>query len=85
MMTCYHYEPDFDALSTASTRIVMGVAAETEGQVAHRAGREIADRLGTKAVTFPSHHAGFLGGQFGMQGDPDAFAVTLRQALEEES
>ncbi|HEX2774634.1 MAG TPA: alpha/beta hydrolase [Micromonosporaceae bacterium] len=84
LMTCTHYEHDFDALRAASTRVVVGVGAESEGEMAHRAGVAVAERLGTKAVTFPSHHGGFLGGQFGMKGDPDAFAVTLRQVLTEE-
>jgi hypothetical protein len=35
-------------------------------------------------LTFPSHHGGFLGGEYGTKGDPDAFAVTLRQILTEE-
>lgn len=81
LMTCTHYEHDFDALRAASTRIVVGVGAESEGELAHRAGVAVAERLGTKAVTFPSHHGGFLGGEFGMKGDPDGFAVTLRQVL----
>ncbi|TMR97196.1 alpha/beta fold hydrolase [Nonomuraea basaltis] len=84
IMTCTHHEHDFDALRAASTRIVIGVGAESEGEMAHRAGVAVAERLGTKAVTFPSHHGGFLGGEFGMKGDPDAFAVTLRQVLTEE-
>jgi pimeloyl-ACP methyl ester carboxylesterase len=79
--TSTRYQPDFDALRAASTRIVVGVGAESEGELAHRAGAAVAERLGTKAVTFPSHHGGFLGGEFGWSGDPDAFAVTLRQVL----
>jgi pimeloyl-ACP methyl ester carboxylesterase len=84
IMTCTHYEPDMEALRAASTRIVVGVGAESEGEMAHRAGVAVAERLGTTAVTFPSHHGGFLGGGFGMKGDPDGFAVTLRQVLDEE-
>jgi hypothetical protein len=84
LMTCTHYEHDFEALRAAPTRIVIGVGAESEGEMAHRAGVAVAERLGAKPVTFPSHHGGFLGGQFGMKGDPDAFAVTLRQILTEE-
>jgi pimeloyl-ACP methyl ester carboxylesterase len=84
IMTCTHYQPDFDALRAASTRIVLGAGAESEGELAHRAALAVAQRLGTKAVTFPSHHGGFLGGEFGWAGDPDAFAVTLRQVLTEE-
>jgi pimeloyl-ACP methyl ester carboxylesterase len=81
LLTCTHYEPDFAALRAASTRIVVGVGAESDGQMAHRAGLAVADRLDTKAVTFPSHHGGFLGGEFGMTGDPEGFAVTLHQTL----
>lgn len=83
LMTCTHYEPDFDALRAASTRVVIGVGAESAGELAHRAGVAVAERLGTKAVTFPSNHGGFLGGEFGMQGDPAGFAGTLRQVLAE--
>jgi pimeloyl-ACP methyl ester carboxylesterase len=39
IMTSTHYQPDFDALRAASTRIVVGVGAESEGELAHRAGR----------------------------------------------
>lgn len=84
LITCTHYEHDFDALRAASTRIVVGVGAESEGELAYRSGEAVAERLGTKAVTFPSHHGGFLGGEFGYAGDPDAFAVTLRQVLTDE-
>lgn len=83
IMTCNHYEHDLDALRAASTRVVVGVGAESEGELAHRAGRVLAERLGITPVVFPSHHAGFLGGEYGMHGDPDAFAVTLRKVLDE--
>ena len=81
MVTCTHYQLDFDALRAASTRIVIGVGAESEGELAQRAGLAVAERLGTKAVTFPSGHGGFLGGEYGQPGDPDGFAATLRQVL----
>jgi len=79
-----HYEPDFDALRAASTRIVVGAGAESEGEMAHRGAVAVAKRLGTEAVIFPGGHAGFLGGEFGMTGDPDGFAATLRQVLTED-
>jgi hypothetical protein len=31
---------------------------------------------------FPSHHGGFLGEGFGQPGQPEAFAVRLRETLE---
>lgn len=83
LITCTHYQPDFEALRAASTRVVVGVGAESAGQMTYRAGEAIAARLGTKAVAFPGGHEGFLGGEFGMQGDPEAFAVTLRRVLAE--
>jgi pimeloyl-ACP methyl ester carboxylesterase len=76
-----HYELDFEALRSAATRIIVGAGAESEGLFMYRAALAVAERLGTEPVIFPSHHAGFLGGEFGQHGDPDAFAATLRQAL----
>ena len=78
-----HYEPDFDALKDASTRIVMAAGAESEGEMANRGAHACAERLATEAVIFPSHHGGFLGGEYGWGGDPDAFAAQLRDVLTE--
>jgi hypothetical protein len=33
-------------------------------------------------VTFPGGHDGFLGGEYGSTGEPDAFAATLRKVLD---
>ena len=82
LVTCTHYEPDFTALRAASTRIVVAVGAESAGELAHRAGLAVADRLGTEAVTFPGNHGGFLGGEYGMAGQPEAFAAKLREILD---
>jgi pimeloyl-ACP methyl ester carboxylesterase len=76
-----HYEYDFDALRAAPTRIVIAAGAESEGEMAHRGALAVAERLGTEPVIFPSHHGGFLGGEFGWAGDPDAFAPKLREVL----
>ncbi|MFL5674940.1 MAG: alpha/beta fold hydrolase [Chloroflexota bacterium] len=79
--TCTHYQPDFDALRAASTRIVLGAGVESEGQMAHRGAVATAERLGTDVIPFPSDHGGFLGGEYGQAGDPDAFAAKLREVL----
>jgi pimeloyl-ACP methyl ester carboxylesterase len=81
IISCTHYEPDFDALRRASTRIVIGVGEESDGELAHRGGVAVAERLGTSPVTFPSGHGGFLGGEYGQQGKPDEFAAKLREVL----
>jgi hypothetical protein len=77
------YEPDFDALAGASTRIVMAAGNE-EGTMANRGAYGVAERLGTTVVVFPSGHGGFLGGEYGQMGEPDAFAARLREVLDEQ-
>ena len=74
---------DFDALRAAGTRVVIGVGAESDGELANRAGKAVAQRLGTEPVIFPSNHGGFLGGEYGQTGEPEAFAARLRQVLGE--
>ncbi len=81
MISCTHYQHDFDALRAAPTRVVVGVGAESGGMRAGRAAVAVAERLGTTPVTFPGGHDGFLGGEYGGMGKPDAFAATLRQVL----
>jgi pimeloyl-ACP methyl ester carboxylesterase len=81
MISCTHYEPDIEALRAAPTRIVLAAGAESEGTLANRGAHAVAERLGTKTVTFPSHHGGFLGGEYGQSGEPDAFAAKLREVL----
>ncbi len=82
LLTCTLHEHDVDALRAAPTRVVLAVGAESDGELAHRAGVAMAQRLGTEPVVFPSGHAGFLGGEYGQTGEPEAFAVTLRRVLD---
>jgi hypothetical protein len=49
--------------------------------MARRGGEAIAERLGTDAVIFPGDHGGYLGGEYGQQGEPDAFGAELREVL----
>ena len=81
MTTLPRYEPDFEAILSASTRIVIGVGAESGEQLAARGGRAVAERLGTEPVTFPGDHGAFMGGEYGQVGKPDEFAATLREVL----
>jgi hypothetical protein len=39
--------------------------------------------MGQPLTIFPSHHGGFLGGEFGYAGEPEAFAATLRRVLDD--
>ncbi|MET0324175.1 MAG: alpha/beta hydrolase, partial [Ilumatobacteraceae bacterium] len=81
LLTSTRYRPDVDALRAASTRIVLAVGEASAGELAHRGGDAVAELLGTSPVTFPSDHGGFLGGEYGQAGDPDAFAARLRDVL----
>lgn len=78
------YEFDFDALRNAPTRIILAASAEGEGTMANRGAKAVAERIGQEAMTFPSHHAGFLpeDGPPGQAGQPAAFAARLREVLE---
>jgi pimeloyl-ACP methyl ester carboxylesterase len=85
IITTTSYEPDFEALRAASTRIVIAAGTESEGEMAYRGALAVAERLGTQPVIFPSNHGGFLGGEYGQQGDPDGFAAKLREVLASEA
>lgn len=76
------YQLDVDALKAAPTRIVIAVGEESLDVMTGRAAIGTAARLGQEATVFPSHHGGFLGGEFGYAGQPEAFARKLREVLE---
>src|SRR5205814_10466244 len=75
------YRPDTDALAAAPTRVVIAVGEESLGTFTGRTSVATAELLGQPATVFPSHHGGFLGGDFGYAGQPDAFARRLREVL----
>jgi pimeloyl-ACP methyl ester carboxylesterase len=77
------YRPDFDALVAVPTRIVIGVGEESAGTFTGRTSEATAERLGQQATVFPSHHGGFVGGDSGYAGQPEAFARKLRDVLTE--
>ncbi|TDD19883.1 alpha/beta hydrolase [Kribbella turkmenica] len=78
---CTSYQPDFDALATSAGRLVVAVGEESAGELAHRGGLVVAERLGLSPVLFPSNHGGFLGNEYGMPGKPEEFATKLREVL----
>ncbi|WP_249714970.1 alpha/beta fold hydrolase [Rhizomonospora bruguierae] len=76
------YRPDVDALTTAGTRVVIAVGEESRDVFTGRTAVATARLLGQQATVFPSHHGGFLGGEFGYAGQPAAFARKLREVLD---
>jgi pimeloyl-ACP methyl ester carboxylesterase len=75
------YRPDAGALAAAPTRVVIAVGEESLGTFTGRTSPATAELLGQQATVFPSHHGGFLGGDFGYAGQPEAFARKLREVL----
>lgn len=75
------YQPDLEALKAAPTRIVVAVGEESVKVYTGRTAIALAEQLGQQATVFPSHHGGFMGGEFGYAGQPDAFAAKLREVL----
>jgi pimeloyl-ACP methyl ester carboxylesterase len=78
------YRPDVAALTAAPTRIVLARGEETGDAVTARTATATARLLDQEATVFPSHHGGFIGGEFGWAGQPEAFGVRLREVLDGE-
>jgi pimeloyl-ACP methyl ester carboxylesterase len=76
------YRPDVDALRAAPTRTVVAVGEESLGTFTGRTALATAELLGQEATVFPSHHGGFLGGEYGYAGQPEAFGRKLHEVLE---
>jgi len=76
-----HYQPDLEILKAAPTRIVVAVGEESVKVYTGRTAIALAEQLGQEATVFPSHHGGFMGGEFGYAGQPEAFAAKLREVL----
>jgi pimeloyl-ACP methyl ester carboxylesterase len=77
------YRPDARALRAAPTRVIIAVGEESAGTVTARTSAAAADLLGQQPTVFPSHHGGFLGGESGYAGQPEAFARRLRDVLDD--
>ncbi|MFI0350229.1 alpha/beta fold hydrolase [Actinomadura sp. 9N407] len=76
------YRPDAGALIAAPTRVVIAVGEESIDTITGRTSVAAAGLLGQEATVFPSHHGGFLDGEFGYAGQPEAFARKLREVLD---
>lgn len=79
---CNELAVDPARLGPLGDRVVIGVGVESGETMAARGGRQVARTLGLAVTDFPSHHAGFLGGELGQQGDPDGFAARLHEVLD---
>src|SRR6266567_1003648 len=81
MPSCPGYRHEFDALRAASTRIIIGIGAESANVMPGRTAAAVAERLETTPVTFPGGHGGFARNEYERTNDPGAFAATLGKVL----
>ncbi|MBW1599665.1 alpha/beta fold hydrolase [Streptomyces sp. JJ38] len=70
------WQPDPAALRAAPTRVLVGVGADSAGQLCDRTSQALAQALGTEVTTFPGGHTGFT-------ETPETFATRLRAVLRE--
>lgn len=80
--TCSPHEIDLVAVRSGATRVIIGVGEDSGQQLAARGATALARELGGKPAAFPGDHSAFLGGEYGMTGQPDAFAARLRELLD---
>jgi pimeloyl-ACP methyl ester carboxylesterase len=68
------WQPDTAALASTSSRIVVGIGADSGALITHRTSVALCERLGISPTEFPGDHGGFL-------GQPGEFADVLRKSL----
>ncbi|WP_331437144.1 alpha/beta fold hydrolase, partial [Modestobacter caceresii] len=76
------FRPDVPALTAAPTRIIVAAGIESKDALTWRTAVATSQVLGQELTVFPSDHGGFLGGEFGQHGQPEAFAARLREVLD---
>lgn len=78
MRPTVRWRPDAVVLRSLPTRIVIGIGAESTGQICDRTSRALAGALGIEPTIFPGDHTGFAEG-------PPAFLEKLRVVLQDVS
>lgn len=68
------YVPDVHALRAGSVRLVVGIGQESDGELANRSARALAEKLGVAPALFPGDHAGY-------GAHPDEFSTILDRHL----
>ncbi|WP_319456403.1 MULTISPECIES: alpha/beta hydrolase [unclassified Mycobacterium] len=68
------YRPDVSALKASSTRVVVGIGADSRQLLTCRTSTALCEQLGSSSVDFPGEHVGFIGA-------PGEFADRVREVL----
>lgn len=76
------YRSDAAAINASPTRVIIAIGEESTEVLTGRTAEAAAQLLGQSATVFPSHHSGFMGGEFGQARQPEAFAARLREVLD---
>jgi pimeloyl-ACP methyl ester carboxylesterase len=76
MLATTVWRPDLAALRPVAARVVVGVGANSVGEICDRTSTALAAALGIEATRFPGGHIGFV-------EDPAGFATRLRAVLAE--
>lgn len=76
------YRIDAEALTGSKSRVLVAVGEESTGVFTGRTSEGAAAVLGQQTTVFPSHHGGFMDGEFGYAGQPEPFAARLREVLD---
>lgn len=76
MLATTVWRPDLAVLGAAADRVVVGIGANSTGELCDRTSTALAAALGIEPTPFPGGHTGFV-------EDPAAFATRLRAVLAE--
>jgi len=68
------FRPDVEALKASSTRIVIGIGADSHHLLTYRTSMALCELLDCSPADFPGDHGGFI-------GETGAFAARLREVL----
>lgn len=74
MLATTVWRPDLAALRPVAARIVVGIGADSAGEICERTSTALAAALGIEPTRFPGGHIGFV-------ENPEAFATRLREVL----
>lgn len=79
---CTILQPDVETLRAMGDRLVVVAGAASGETLAARGARAVAAAVGVPVTVYPGDHGGFLGGEMGQHGEPEAFAAALRATLD---
>jgi len=74
MLATTVWRPDLAALRPVAARVVVGIGADSAGEICERTSTALAAALGIEPTRFPGGHIGFV-------EDPAAFATRVREVL----